>query len=163
MSGMQDRVDRLLGQWSRERPELDCTGLGVVARVQILAKILEREAESALHPLGLKMWEYDVLSALRRQGDRCLMSATRLAKESMLSSGAMTNRIDRLKSRGLVLREPDPSDRRGVLVMLTAAGKVLIDKAIHARLGAADGQLSMLNSDERVAISDGLRKVMGGS
>ncbi|MDH3511309.1 MAG: MarR family transcriptional regulator [Gammaproteobacteria bacterium] len=158
---MQDRVDRLLDQWSRERPELDCTGLGVVARVQMLAKRLERAAETALNPLGLKMWEYDVLSALRRQGHRYLMPATQLAKEAMLSSGAMTNRIDRLECRGLVVREPDPSDRRGVLVVLTESGKKLIDDAIHARLGVADCQLSMLDSNERVAISDGLRKVMG--
>jgi DNA-binding MarR family transcriptional regulator len=106
MRGMDDRVDKQLGQWSRERPDLDCTGLGVVARVQILAKLLE--------------------------------------------------------SRRLVAREPDPSDRRGVLVVLTEAGKELIDDAIDARLAAADGQLSMLDFDERLTISKGLRKVMRG-
>ncbi|MEJ2138655.1 MAG: MarR family transcriptional regulator [Gammaproteobacteria bacterium] len=156
---MDDRIDRLLGQWLVQRPELDCSGLDVVARVQDLAKILRRNENDALEAMGLKMWEYDVLSALRRQGAPFQMPATELARESLLSSGAMTNRIDRLEDRGLVEREPDPDDRRGVLVELTEAGRALVDKAIEARLGVANAQLANLTGRERRAISSGLRKI----
>lgn len=156
---MVDRIDRLLGQWLVQRPELDCSGLDVVARVQDLAKILRRNENDALEALGLKMWEYDVLSALRRQGEPFRMPATELARESLLSSGAMTNRIDRLEDRGLVEREPDPDDRRGVLVELTEAGRALVDEAIEARLGVANAQLANLTGRERKAISSGLRKI----
>jgi DNA-binding MarR family transcriptional regulator len=156
---MDDRIDRLLGQWLVQRPELDCSGLDVVARVQDLAKILRRNENDALEAMGLKMWEYDVLSALRRQGAPFRMPATELARESLLSSGAMTNRIDRLEDRGLVEREPDPDDRRGVLVELTEAGRTLVDKAIEARLGVANAQLANLTGRERRAISSGLRKI----
>ncbi len=156
---MTDRIDRLLDQWSEERPELDCSGLDVVARVQDVAKILRRSEDEALDTLGLKMWEYDVLSALRRQGRPYRMPATELARESLLSSGAMTNRIDRLEERDLVQREPDPEDRRGVLVKLTPAGRRLVDEAIEARLEIANEQLSGLSRKERDAISNGLRKI----
>jgi len=156
---MIDRIDRLLEQWSQQRPELDCSGLDVVARVQDVAKMLRRTEDEALDALDLRMWEYDVLSALRRQGAPYQMPATLLAKESLLSSGAMTNRIDRLEDRGLVERDRDPDDRRGVLVSLTVTGRGLVDKAIEARLGIANQQLASLSSQERQAISIGLRKI----
>lgn len=157
---MSDRVDNLLGQWTAERPELDCSGLDVIARVQDVAKMLRRGEDEALESLDLKMWEYDVLSVLRRQGDRCSLTASALARESLLSSGAMTNRIDRLADRGLVSREPDPDDRRGVQVALTPAGRRLADKALEARLTVADLHIAGLTAEERADISSGLRKLM---
>lgn len=156
---MDDRIDKLLSQWLEERPELDCSGLDVVARVQDLAKMLRRNEDHALESLDLKMWEYDVLSALRRQGRPFRLPATELARESLLSSGAMTNRIDRLEKRGLVERQRDPEDRRGVLILLTGKGRKLVDAAIEARLGVADEQLANLSRQERQAISTGLRKI----
>lgn len=156
---MNDRIDRLLSQWAEERPELDCSGLDVVARVQDTAKVLRRSEDDALESLDLKMWEYDVLSALRRQGKPYRLPATELAHESLLSTGAMTNRIDRLEERELVKRSTDPEDRRGVLVSLTAAGRKLVDMAIEARLTIAEEQLSGLSPEERHAISNGLRKI----
>jgi len=157
---MDDRIDRLLGQWLAERPELDCSGLDVVARVQDVARLLRRSEDDALEALDLKMFEYDVLSALRRQGRPYQLPATQLARESMLSSGAMTNRIDGLEERGLVAREPDPQDRRGVLVHLTEAGRELVDRAIEARLHVAAEQLAQLSQLERKALSTGLRKIV---
>ncbi len=155
-----DRVDKLLGQWSAQRPELDCSGLDVVARVQDAAKMLRRNEDAALHALGLKMWEYDVLSALRRQGAPFRLPATELARESLLSTGAMTHRIDRLEERGLVSRASDPEDRRSVLVALTRAGQELTDQAVEARLVAAERQLSRLAGAERAALAHGLRKLV---
>lgn len=160
---MTDRIDRLLGQWSTERPELDCSGLDVVARVQDAAKLLRRGEDDALEGLDLKMWEYDVLSALRRQGDQFRMSASELARESLLSSGAMTNRIDRLTERGLVRRAADPADRRGVYVVLTAAGRALVDRALEARLHLADAQVAGLTREERLGLASGLRKIIAAT
>jgi DNA-binding MarR family transcriptional regulator len=156
---MDDRIDRLLDQWSAERPELDCSGLDIVARVQSLAKLLRRSEDEALEALDLKMWEYDVLSALRRQGKPYQLPASELAHESLLSTGAMTNRIDRLEERGFVRREVDPKDRRSVLVSLTRSGQSLVDDAIEARLDIADKQLAGLTAREREAISKGLKKI----
>ncbi|MDH3533874.1 MAG: MarR family transcriptional regulator, partial [Gammaproteobacteria bacterium] len=110
----KDLVDDILDQWSDERPELDSAPLGVVIRVMTLYRSFLREATAALEPLDLELWEYDVLSALRRQGRPYALPATRLARETELSSGAMTNRIDRLQDRRLVRRKPDETDRRGV-------------------------------------------------
>jgi DNA-binding MarR family transcriptional regulator len=157
---VQDQVDKLLDQWARERPELDCSSLSVVVRVQFLAKLCQQGAERALARLDLRLWEYDVLSALRRQGPPFQLPATALARASMLSSGAMTNRIDRLEARGLVVRGPEPSDRRGVNVRLTDRGRQLTDEAIEARLTAADAQLAALSGTERRAASAALRKVL---
>ena len=126
-------------------PDLDATSLGVVIRVMTLYRSFSRQAAKALEPLDLELWQYDVLSALRRQGEPYTLPATRLARETDLSSGAMTNRIDRLESRGLLRRKPDPDDRRGVNVSLTAKGRRLIDKAIQHRLDSAKDSLQALS------------------
>ena len=110
---MGDQVDELLQDWNAERPELDYSALGVVVRIQLLGKLLQRSAEAALRPLQLKLWEYDVLSALRRKGRPYEQPATELARLTMLTTGAMTTRIDRLEEKGLVTRTTDPNDRRG--------------------------------------------------
>jgi DNA-binding MarR family transcriptional regulator len=119
----KDAVDDILEQWSDERPELDTASLGVVIRVTSLNRAFLRQATEALAPLDLELFEYDVLSALRRQGRPYALPATGIARETGLSSGAMTNRIDKLESRGLVIRKGDKGDRRTVIVSLTAAGK----------------------------------------
>ena len=155
----RDAVDRILEQWSGERPELETASLGVVIRVMSLYRAFVRQATEALEPLGLELFEYDVLSALRRQGKPYALPATRLAGATGLSSGAMTNRVDRLEERGFVRRRRDRKDRRGVVVLLTASGRRAIDKAIQLRLDAADESLRSLNSKERKELADLLRKV----
>lgn len=154
-----DAVDDILEQWSEERPELETDSLGVVIRVTSLSRAFLRHATEALAPLDLELFEYDVLSALRRQGRPYALPATGLAKETGLSSGAMTNRIDKLESRGLVAREPDESDRRAVIVSLTSEGKKAIDNAIQLRLDAADESLQGLTYRERSDLARLLRKV----
>ena len=125
----KDVVDDILEQWSEEKPELDTASLGVVIRVISLNRAFLRQATEALAPLDLELFEYDVLSALRRQGRPFALPATGIARETGLSSGAMTNRIDKLEERGLVSRNPDESDRRAVIVALTPEGKRAIDDA----------------------------------
>lgn len=158
-----DVVDDILTQWTEERPELDTASLGVVIRVMALYRSFLREATRALEPLGLELWEYDVLSALRRQGAPYSLPATGLAKETDLSSGAMTNRIDRLETRGLVSRHPDKEDRRSVIVELTALGRKVIDEAIQHRLDAADESLRELDAGERKQLAGLLRTVVRAS
>jgi DNA-binding MarR family transcriptional regulator len=157
---MRDLVDDLQAAWAEELPELDAEALSVVVRIQLLGRLLSRDAEQALEPLGLKLWEYDVLSALRRQGRPYSLPASELARESMLTSGAMTTRIDRLEERGLVYRQADKTDRRGVNVSLSEAGLRVVDDALAARLEAAETQLGSLAGRERAAISGGLRKLL---
>jgi DNA-binding MarR family transcriptional regulator len=154
-----DAVDDILEQWSEERPELETESLGVVIRIMSLSRAFLRQATEALAPLDLELFEYDVLSALRRQGRPYALPATGLAKATGLSSGAMTNRIDRLEERGLVTRKPDKSDRRGVIVSLTIQGKRAIDDAIQLRLDAADESLKGLNAGEIGDLASLLRKV----
>lgn len=155
----KDAVDNILEQWSKERPELETASLGVVIRVMSLHRDFARQAGEALLPLDLELFEYDVLSALRRQGRPYGLQATALAKATGLSSGAMTNRIDKLESRGLVRRWPDKSDRRGVVVSLTSAGQRTINKAIQLRLEAADESLAGITPTERKQLAVLLRKV----
>jgi len=155
-----DVVDEILNQWSEERPELDTAPLGVVIRIMTLYRSFLREATRALEPLGLELWEYDVLSALRRQGKPFALQATALARETDLSAGAMTNRIDGLEDRGLVQRQPDKSDRRGVIVQLTKEGRKVIDEAIQYRLEAADDGLRDLDSVEQAKLANLLRAVV---
>ena len=154
-----DVVDDILEQWSEERPELETESLGVVIRVTSLSRAFLRQATEALAPLDLELFEYDVLSALRRQGRPFALPATGLAKETGLSSGAMTNRIDKLEERGFVARKADKTDRRAVIVSLTSDGKQAIDDAIQLRLDAADENLQGLNDAERKTLATLLRKV----
>jgi len=155
----KDTVDDILGQWSLERPELDTASLGVVIRVMSLYKAFRALATKALEPLGLELFEYDVLSALRRQGRPFALPATGLARATGLSSGAMTNRVDILEERGLVRRRKDKKDRRGVVVSLTPKGQQIIDRAIQLRLDAADEGLTGITAAEMQELARLLRKV----
>ncbi len=159
----KDIIDDILDQWSEERPELDTAPLGIVIRVMALYRSFSRQASKALAPVDLELWEYDVLSALRRQGEPYTLPATVLAKETDLSSGAMTNRIDRLEDRGLVQRQPDTEDRRSINVLLTKAGKRQIDEAIHYRLEAAKDSLRDLSGPQRKQLADLLRQIVLGA
>ena len=153
-------VDELQAAWAEELPELDAEALSVVVRIQLLGRLLSRHAEQALEPLGLKLWEYDVLSALRRQGRPYRLTASELGDAGRLTSGAMTNRIDRLEEEGLVRRLKDDADRRKVLVQLTDKGLKLIESATEARFETAMDALESLSARQRNALSDLLRMVL---
>ncbi|MET0740296.1 MAG: MarR family transcriptional regulator [Candidatus Nanopelagicales bacterium] len=126
----QDEVDRLVEAWRRERPDLDVTPLEVLSRVTRLARHLDLARRSAFAEHDLESWEFDVLAALRRAGQPYELSPGQLLMVTLVTSGTMTNRIDRLESKGLVTRRPDPSDRRGVLVALTAQGRQRVDESL---------------------------------
>lgn len=117
-----DRIDHILEQWQRELPPVDVSPLAVVGRVLRIARLLEKHRESLLAAYGLSVWSFDVLATLRRQGPPYRLKPTDLYGLLMLSSGAMTNRIDRLEQEGLVVRLRDAGDRRSVIVELTPKG-----------------------------------------
>lgn len=155
-----DIVDVLLEQWVRERPDLDAAAMAVVSRLLMLYKHLEQGADRALIGLGLTLWQLDVLAVLRRSGPPFALSPTQLMQAVTLSSGAMTNRIDRLENAGWVERLPDPADRRGVLIQLTAAGKELVDRAMPVRFDQARDITQALTPEEFDALANLLRKLL---
>ena len=155
-----DLVDTIIEQWGRERPDLDSTGMEVAARVFLLARRLERRLDEVLAPLGLTLWQFDVLATLRRSGPPYQLSPTRLMQASMLSSGAMTNRLDRLEAAGLVRREADPNDRRGLRISLTPEGHAVINRAIAARFEEARRNCRPLTDAQRTQLADLLRALL---
>lgn len=154
-TGTRDEVDRLVSAWRRERPDLDVSPLEVLSRVTRLARHLDRARRTAFAERGLETWEFDVLSALRRAGTPYQLSPGQLLTQTLVTSGTMTNRIDRLAAKGLVVRGPDPNDRRGVLVRLTDTGRELADSALTGLLKNERELLAAL-SEPRLAELAGL-------
>lgn len=156
----RDVIDDLREDWSDQRPDLNTEAMGVVLRIQALAKILGDQAALRLDEKGLQWWQYDVLATLRRQGEPFQMAATELADSVMLTSGAMTNRIDRLEQSGLIKRLADEHDRRRVIVRLTLEGLSLIESAAEIRFKSATDALDCLSQQQRAQLSDLLRIVL---
>jgi len=157
---VQDEVDRLVAAWQRERPDLDVRPFEVLSRVTRLARHLDRARRAAFAEHGLEVWEFDVLAALRRSGDPYVLSPGQLLAQTLVTSGTMTNRIDRLAARGLVQRRPDPGDRRGVHVLLTAQGKERCDAALADLLAREEELLSALTLKQQDALSGLLRQLV---
>jgi DNA-binding MarR family transcriptional regulator len=156
-SPKQDEVDRLVEAWRRERPDLDVSPLDVLSRVTRLARHLDRARRAAFEAHGLEPWEFDVLAALRRAGNPYELSPGALLTQTLVTSGTMTNRIDRLEAQGLVDRHPDPHDRRGVHVRLTDVGRQRVDAALADLLAHEREILGVLSEAERTDLADRLR------
>lgn len=157
---VQDEVDRLIAAWHRERPDLDVMPMQVLSRVTRLARHLDRARRQAFGAHALEGWEFDVLSALRRSGPPYELSPGRLLRETLVTSGTMTNRVDRMAAKGLVERRPDPDDRRGVQVRLTASGRAAVDAALDALLTRERELLSSLGEGDATALADLLRTLV---
>ena len=157
---MRDEVDELLDAWGRERGDLDLAPVAVFSRVSRLARRLELARREAFAAHDIEQWEFDVLAALRRAGTPYELSPGRLLRETLVTSGTMTNRVDRLMDRGLVERLPDPRDRRGVLVRLTPEGKVAVDSAFEKLLEAERTFLAGLPEKDRVRLAGLLRTLL---
>ena len=154
-----DEVDRIVDAWSRERPDLDFAPLQVLSRVGRLTRHLDRARRAAFTASGLESWEFDVLSALRRAGDPYELSPKALLQQTLVSSGTMTNRIDRLVKRQLVERRADPGDGRGILVTMTATGREAVDAAIATLLVSETELLDALSTVEQERLASLLRKL----
>jgi DNA-binding MarR family transcriptional regulator len=154
-----DEVDVLVDAWRRERPDLDVAPLEVLSRVSRLARHLDLARREAFEAHDLEPWEFDVLAALRREGAPYTLSPGRLLQVTLVTSGTMTNRIDRLEAKGLVARVPDPNDGRGVQVVLTDAGRSRVDDALTDLLAHEHHILSALPAADRDELADLLRRL----
>ena len=152
-----DDVDAIVAAWQRERPDLDVSPLQVLSRVSRIARRLEQDRGVAFAAYGLESWEFDVLSALRRAGTPYERSPGQLAEETLVTSGTMTNRIDRLQAKGLVRRSPSRRDRRGVIVTLTTQGREHVDGAMIGLLAHETDLLRGLNDADRAHLATLLR------
>lgn len=134
-----DRVDDIIEQWHDERPDLDVSGMAIIGRIGRLEKLIRPRLNAAFAEHGLESWEFDVLATLLRSGSPHQLTPGALLESTMITSGAMTNRIDRLEHRGLVERVKNPEDKRQVLVTLTAPGNKTVSAALedHVRNEAA--------------------------
>jgi len=156
----KDLIDGLLEDWDFQRADLEPEPMGITLRVQALAKKFNDLASARLQEFDLQWWQYDVLSALRRQGEPFRLAASELAAAGMLTSGAMTNRIDRLEETGWVQRVKDDRDRRRVLVQLTGAGLRLVDQASETRFETATAALAGLNHRDQRQLNGLLRMLL---
>ena len=158
-----DRADIAIKQWAQERPDLPSLPMAVFGRLSEAAEVVMRDH---LNPLfadaGLQPGEFDVLATLRRSGDPYMLSPTRLYEAAMISSGGMTNRLDRLERAGLIERRPDPGDRRGKLIALTPIGRRLIDETLTRHVANEEQLLSVLTAAEQEKLNALLRKLIAG-
>jgi DNA-binding MarR family transcriptional regulator len=156
-----DRADVAIEQWARERPDLPALPMAVLGR---LSEAAERVMRDHLNPLfaeaGLQPGEFDVLATLRRSGKPYMLSPTRLYEALMISSGGMTARLDRLERAGLIERCPDPNDRRGKLIALTAQGREVIDATITRHVANERRILASLTLAEQEKLNALLKKLI---
>lgn len=162
MAAETDEVDRIVGAWTLQRPDLDFSPLEVLSRVDRLSRHLDRARREAFRRSDLEPWEWDVLSALRRAGEPYRLSPKQLLQQTLVSSGTMTNRIDRLVGRRLVRREADPGDGRGILVILSDDGRIRVDAAITRLVDAEALLLASLSKSDRDRLAALLRKLSLG-
>jgi DNA-binding MarR family transcriptional regulator len=155
-----DSVDRMIEAWARSDPRVDARPLEVVGRLLLCADYLERAIVAALEPFGLSFGDFDVLNTLRRRADDQGTNPKELARSSLITSGAMTSRLDRLERAGLVTRMPDPDDRRGVLVRLTARGEELAVESLRAVIAADEAFLEPLSKRQRDSVASALKLLL---
>src|SRR6188472_3796450 len=156
----RDEVDELVEAWHRERADLDLAPVEVFSRVGRLSRLLDKARREAFTAHRIETWEFDVLSALRRAGKPYQLTPGALLRQTMVTSGTMTNRVDRLANRGFVERSPDPSDRRGVLVHLTTTGRRAVDGAFETLLARERELLTDLSESDRRRLAELLRQLM---
>lgn len=154
-----DEIDRIVAEWERERPDLDVSPTHTIQRITRLSLLQAASFSRVFAAYGVSFGEYLVLAALRRAGPPYRMNPTALFNSVILSSGAMTNRLDRLEEMGVVERLADPGDRRGRLVGLTDKGRALVDAAVVDHLENERRLLSALDDQEREQLAGLLRKL----
>ncbi len=156
----KDRVDLIVEQWRRERPDLATGAMATVARIVRASKLLERGLEEVFREYGLASWGFDVLATLRRAGSPYQLSPKRLSGSLLLSAGALTNRLDRLQEAGWIRRLPDPEDRRGLVVELTAKGRRLVDRVVERHVENEARLLKSLSQSDLKALNRALHTLL---
>lgn len=155
----RDAVDRITGQWRQVRPDLDVSPIEIVGRVSRLSRLIDRRLEENFARFGIESWMYDVMATLRRHGEPYELSAGDLVSQSMVTTGAITNRIDRLEQRGFVERA-GAADRRKVIVRLTPAGLAMVEQVVTAHLDTERALLASLSDRQREQFAGLLRTVL---
>ncbi|MBM7806620.1 DNA-binding MarR family transcriptional regulator [Geodermatophilus bullaregiensis] len=156
----RDGVDAIVEQWAVERPDLDTAAMAVFGRVYRVARLVGDAQERCYARFGLTRADFDVLATLRRAGTPDGLSPGRLTAALMLSSGGMTSRLDRLERAGHLVRTPDPTDRRALLVRLTDSGRALVDEAVGAGLAEQQRMLGDLDPDRVRRLDGDLRDLL---
>ncbi|MGO2822291.1 MAG: MarR family winged helix-turn-helix transcriptional regulator [Brachybacterium tyrofermentans] len=154
-----DEVDRIIKGWERAREDLDIEPLAVFSRISRLSRYLETARRDSFTAAGLEGWEFDMLSALRRSGDDAL-SPGALMRQTLVTSGTMTTRIDKLVTRGLITKSRSPRDGRAVEVRLRPDGVSRVDAAMESLLAAERELLRPLASEDTSALADALRSLL---
>ena len=155
-----DEVDEVMAAWHRERPDLATSPMAVWSRIHRLAALLDAARKRCFAEHGLDNWEFDVLAALRRAGEPYQLSPGQLPHQTHVTSGTMTNRVDRLCDRGLVTRHAAPSDGRSVVVGLTGAGRRAVDNALEALVELEESLLAGWSAGERESLAAMLRRLL---
>jgi DNA-binding MarR family transcriptional regulator len=155
-----DRVDEIVGQWRRERPDVNTAALALIGRLVRIAQLVDAELALTLRAHGLQPGWFDLLAALRRAGPPYELNPTELMRATLVSSGGMTKRLDRLAEAGLVERSPDPGDRRGTRVRLTRAGRAAIDKTLDIHVANEERLLRALGTADRRKLDELLRALL---
>jgi DNA-binding MarR family transcriptional regulator len=158
----QDHLDDILAQWRRERPDLDPSAVAVLGRLLRAAHLVDVALADGLAELDLQPGWFDLLAALRRAGAPFELNPTELMRSSLLTSGGITKRLDRLAEAGLVERRPDPDDRRGTRVRLTRRGRSTIDRAIGIHIANEERLLGSLTAAETRDLDRVLRSFLAG-
>jgi DNA-binding MarR family transcriptional regulator len=154
-----DTVDRITGQWRQVRPDLDVSPIEIIGRISRLSRLTDRRLEENFARFGIESWMYDVMATLRRSGTPYELSAGDLVAQSMVTTGAITNRIDRLEQRGFVERV-GAADRRKVIVRLTPTGLSMVEQVVTAHLDTERALLASLSDRQRTQLSALLRTVL---
>ncbi|MEV6770984.1 MarR family transcriptional regulator [Nocardia sp. NPDC051030] len=154
---MPDAVDLITAAWRQQRPDVDVSPMEIMARLTRLSRILDHEFRTFFAAHKLEFWEFDVLATLRRSNDENGLTAGALNKAAMVTSGAITNRLDRLAAKDLVKRIPDPTDRRAVRVHLTPKGRALVDELLPLHVANEQRLLKDLDASDRDQLAGLLR------
>ncbi|CCJ84926.1 MarR family winged helix-turn-helix transcriptional regulator [Cronobacter dublinensis] len=157
---MKDHVDVVIGQWHRAMPELDASSMKIFGRMLRLIKHLGKARARALAPFGFRDGEFDVLATLRRAGEPYCLSPTQLYTSLLVTSGAMTHRLNHLEQQGLIARLTDPDDKRSTLVSLTATGRERIEAALVVHTATQESILQPLSGPERQQLESLLRTLL---
>ncbi|MFD7903561.1 MarR family winged helix-turn-helix transcriptional regulator [Kitasatospora sp. NPDC059722] len=157
---MADHVDRVVAQWGAERPDLDVSPMEVFGRLKRLFRLVDAELNRTFGEHGLDAASFDVLATLRRSGPPYRLTPTGLMQSAMVTSGAITQRLDRLEARGLVTRTRSDQDGRSREVALTSEGHDLIDRALPAHLATEYRMLAGLDEEQTAALVDAMRTLL---
>ncbi|MGQ3671233.1 MarR family winged helix-turn-helix transcriptional regulator [Xanthobacter sp. TB0136] len=152
-----DHIDRILAQWNRERPDLDVGPMGLIGRLKRLHDQLAEGLERVYAAHGLNAPSFDVLATLRRSGAPYVLSPTALTASTLVTSGTMTNRLDRLESAGLIARQRNPQDGRSFMVALTPRGFALIDQVVSEHVANQHALVAGLSPHVRAELDAHLR------